>query len=108
MSETGPDPVASAMAGAVLGVEEDLAEATEVYGNMYAQAYWRAFDALKGHVGTDVSAGLGEDFQVLFYAFCKRRIEQRVGIVEVEVENLPDNSNAESSDPGRLGAGVCG
>ena len=41
MSETEPDSVASAMAGAILGVEEALAEATEVYGNMYAEAYWR-------------------------------------------------------------------
>ena len=59
MSETGPDPVASAMAGAILGVEEELTEATEAYGNMYAEAYWSAFDDLKGRVGSNVAAALG-------------------------------------------------
>lgn len=106
MSERGPDPVASAMAGAILGVEDELAGATEVYGQMYAEAYWRAFDDLLGRVGSDVVTVLDEDFQVLFYAFSKRRIEQRVGIVEVD--DLPEDSDAESSDPGRLGMGVRG
>lgn len=80
MSERGPDPVAAAMAGAILGVEEELAEAADVYGQMYAEAYWSAFDDLKGQLGWDVAAVLCEDFQLLFYAFCKRQIEQRVGV----------------------------
>ncbi len=105
MIETGPDPVASAIAGAIFGVEEALTEATEVYGNMYAQAYWTAFGDLKGQVGSDVAAALGEDFQVLFYAFANRQVQQRVGIEEVD--DLPDEPDAERSDPGRWGAGVC-
>ena len=102
MSERGPDPVASAMAGAILGVEEDLAEATEMYGQMYAEAYWTAFDDLKGRVGSDVAAVLGEDFQVLFYAFSKRGIEQRVGITECDESS--ESAADGRSDLDRIGA----
>ena len=105
MTEAGPDPVASAMAGAILGVEEALAEATEVYGNLYAEAYWTAFEDLKGQVGSDVAVALSEDFQVPFYACANRGVQQRVGIVEVD--DLPEESDAEASDSGRWGVRVC-
>ena len=105
MSERGPDPVVSAMAGTILGVDDDLADPADVYGQMYAEAYWRAFEDLKGRVGSDVAAGLGEDFQVLFYVFSKRRVEQRVGVIEVDC--LSEDSDVVESDSGRLGPGVC-
>ncbi len=104
MSERGPDPVASAMAGAILGVEEELAEATEVYGNMYAEAYWRAFDDLKGRVGSNAAAALGEDFQVLFHVFAKRAIERRVGVTEVN----DSPQMAAAGTRGRAGGNVPG
>ena len=105
MTETVPDPVASAMAGAILGVGDALADATEVYGNLYAEAYWTAFDDLKGQVGSDAAVALSGDFQVLFYAFANRQVQQRVGIEEVD--DLAEDSDAEASDPGRRGVRVC-
>lgn len=105
MSQRGPDPVAAAMAGAILGVEEELAEAADTYGQMYAEAYWRAFDDLTGRAGSEVAAVLGEDFQLLFYAFSKRQIGHRVGVIEVD--DLSEDSDAERSDPDRFTTCVC-
>ena len=110
MIETGTDPVASAMAGALFGVEEALAQATEVYGNLYAEAYWTAFGDLKAQVGSDVADALSEEFQVLFYAFASRQVQQRVGIEEVDdlaEDSDAEDSDAEASDSGRWAAPVC-
>ena len=72
------------MAGAILGVENKLAEAAEMYGEMYAEAFWPAFDDLKRRVGPGGAAVPGDDFRVLFYAFSKRKIEQLLGVIDVE------------------------
>lgn len=68
------------MAGAILGVENELTEAANAYGEMYAEAYRSAFDDLKKRVESDAAAVLGDDFQVLFYAISQREIEQRVSV----------------------------
>ena len=97
--------MAPAMVGAIIGVEEELEEAADVYGQMYAEAYWRAFDHLTGQVGSGVAALLGGDFQLLFYVFSKRQIGRRV--CAIEVDDLSEDPDAGRSRPGCLGTNVC-
>ena len=84
MSERGPDPVASAMAGALLGIGNELAASRRRVRGEVCRRVLAGVRRSEGRVGSNVAGALREESRVLFHVFSKREIERSVDVTEVD------------------------